>query len=233
MYDIRSEARRVSLFLNPSGRALTVLAEDAGREIQLDSLEMQFYRALVKDNSVGSLLDNPSRNRIGQTCRDLSAEISQHDVVIHSGMGSRAVQQLAEDDRALVRTWLLDENGNYLLVMDLEPASAVKITREDWTVIYDSELLDTLAQMRENRLPNETGGVLIGSRDRTRKILYVVDALPSPPDSEELKTSYIRGTKGLSEEVERIANVTGSNLDYIGEWHSHPDGTSSPSEKHW
>ena len=56
-----------------------------------------------------------------------------------------------------------------------------------------------------------------------RLILYVVDALPSPPDSEELKTSYIRGTKGLSEEVERIVRITGSNLDYIGEWHSHPD----------
>ncbi|MCY4364739.1 MAG: ThiF family adenylyltransferase [Chloroflexi bacterium] len=226
VHDIRSEARRVSLFLNPSGSALTVLAEDAGREIQLDSLEMQFYRALVKDNSLGSLLDNPSRNRTGQTCRDLSAEISQNDVVMHSGMGSRAVQRLAENDRALVRTWLLDENDNYLLVMDLEPAAPVKITREDWTVIYDSELLDRLAQMRESRLPNETGGVLIGSRDRTRKILYVVDALPSPSDSEELKTSYIRGTKGLSEEVERIANITGSNLDYIGEWHSHPDGNS-------
>ena len=84
--------------------------------------------------------------------------------------------------------------------------------------------MDTLAQMRESRLPNETGGVLVGSRDRSRKILYVVDALPSPPDSEELKTSYIRGTKGLSEEVERIVRITGSNLDYIGEWHSHPDG---------
>ena len=226
VHDIQSESRRVSLFLNPSGKALTVLAEDAGRETQLDSLEMQFYRALVKDNSLWALLDNPSRNRTGQTCRDLSAEISQHDVALHSGMGSRAVQQLAENDRALVRTWLLDENDNYLLVMDLEPTVPVKITREDWTVIYDSVLLDSLARLREGRLPNETGGVLIGSRDRTRKILYLVDALSSPPDSEELKTSYIRGTKGLSEKVERIANVTGLNLDYIGEWHSHPDGNS-------
>ena len=224
VHDIQSASRRVSLFLNPSGRALTLLAEDTGREIQLDSLEMQFYRALVKESNLWSLLDNPSQNRIGQTCRDLSAEISQYDVALHSGMASRAVQQLSGNDRALVRTWLLDENDNYMLVMDLVPAGPAKISTEEWTVIYDSELLDKLAQMRESRLPNETGGVLIGSRDRTRRILYLVDALPSPPDSEELKTSYIRGTKGLSEEVERIAEITGSNLDYIGEWHSHPDG---------
>ena len=225
-HDIKSESRRVSLFLNPSGKALTLLAEDTGREIQLDSLEMQFYRALERDRSLWSLLDNPGQNRIGQTCRDLSAEISQYDVAMHGGMGSRSVQQLSESDRARIRTWLLDGHDNYGLVMDIEPAVPIKLTKEEWTVILDSELLDTLARMRECRLPNETGGVLVGSRDRSRKIVYVVDALPSPPDSEELKTSYIRGTKGLSEKVERIVRITGSNLDYIGEWHSHPDGHS-------
>ena len=224
VHDIQSESRRVSLFLNPSGKALTLLAEDTGREIHLDSLEMQFYRALVRECSLWSLLDNPSQNRIGQTCRDLSAEISQYDVAMHGGMGSRAVQQLSQSEKARIRTWLLDENDNYRLVMDLEPAAPIILTKEEWTVIFDSELLNTLARMRECRLPNETGGALVGSRDRSRKILYVVDALPSPPDSEELKTSYIRGTKGLSEEVERIVHITSSNLDYIGEWHSHPDG---------
>ena len=226
VHDIKSESRRVSLFLNPSGKALTLLAEDTGREIQLDSLEMQFYRALVRDRSLWSLLDNPGQNRIGQTCRDLSAEISQYDVAMHGGMGSRSVQQLSESDRARIRTWLLDGHDNYGLVMDIEPAVPIKLAKEEWTVVWDSELLDTLARMRECRLPNETGGVLVGSRDRSRKILYLVDALPSPPDSEELKTSYIRGTKGLSEEVERIVRITSSNLDYIGEWHSHPDGHS-------
>ena len=226
VHSIKSDSRRVSLFLNPSGKALTLLAEDTGREIPLDSLEMQFYRAIVRDPDLRSLLDSPDQNRIGQTCRDLSAEISQYDVAMHGGMGSRSVQQVSESDRARIRTWLLDGHDNYGLVMNIEPAVPMKLTKEEWTVILDSELLDTLARMRECRLPNETGGVLIGSRDRTRKILYVVDALPSPPDSQELKTSYIRGTKGLSEEVERIMRITGSNLEYIGEWHSHPDGHS-------
>ena len=226
VHDIKGESRRVSLFLNPSGKALTLLAEDTGREIHLDSLEMQFYRALVRDRSLWSLLDNPDQNRIGQTCRDLSAEISQYDVAMHGGMGSRSVQQLSECNGARIRTWLSDEQDNYGLVMDVDPALPFNLTRGEWTVVLDDELLDTLARMREFRLPNETGGVLVGSRDRSRKILYVVDALPSPPDSEELRTSYIRGTEGLSGEVKRIVRITSSNLDYIGEWHSHPDGHS-------
>ena len=224
VHDVSSSARRASLFLNPSGKALTLLAEDAVREIPLDSLEMQFYRAIGRDPGLSSLLDHPDRNRIGQTCRDVSAEIAQDDVAMHGGMGSRSVQQLSECDNARIRTWLSDEYDNYQLVMDVEPAVPIQHTKEEWTVVLDTELLDTLARMRECRLPNETGGVLLGSCDRSRKILYVVDALPSPQDSEERKSSYIRGTEGLSKGVERIVHVTGSNLAYVGEWHSHPDG---------
>ena len=224
VHDVSSDARRVSLFLNPSGKALTLLAEDAAREIRLDSLEMQFYRAIARDPGLSSLLDQPDRDRIGQTCRDISAEIAQEDVAMHGGMGSRSVRQLSECDSARIRTWLADEYDNYRLVMDIEPAAPIQRTKGEWTVVWDTELLDKLARMRQCRLPNETGGVLLGSCDRSRKILYVVDALPSPQDSEERKTSYIRGTAGLSEEVERIVHVTGSNLAYVGEWHSHPEG---------
>ena len=224
VHDVSSSARRVSLFLNPSGKALTLLAEDTVRELPLDLLEMQFYRAIARDRDFACLWEHTERTRIGQTCRDLSAEISQDDVAMHGGMASRSVRQLSESDGARIRTWLLDDRDNYRLALDIEPASPIQQTAGEWTVFLDSEVLDQLVRLRKCRLPYETGGVLVGSCDRSRKILYVVDALPSPSDSEELRTSYIRGTKGLAEEVKRIAHATGSGLDYIGEWHSHPDG---------
>ena len=55
-------------------------------------------------------------------------------------------------------------------------------------------------------------------------MVYVVATIPSPPDSEEWPTLYIRGSKGLAQEVERIRAVTDGQLEYVGEWHSHPDG---------
>jgi len=76
--------------------------------------------------------------------------------------------------------------------------------------------------MRKERLPNETGGVLVGHFDRQHRIIYVVDALGSPKDSTEWPALYIRGVRGLRAELERIGKVTLSNLEYVGEWHSHP-----------
>ena len=72
--------------------------------------------------------------------------------------------------------------------------------------------------------------MLLGYPDHLRKVLYVVDTLPSPPDSEEWPRSYIRGCDGLKEAVDAIARRTGGAIAYLGEWHSHPDeSTCEPS----
>jgi proteasome lid subunit RPN8/RPN11 len=44
--------------------------------------------------------------------------------------------------------------------------------------------------------------------------------------SEEWPTVYIRGKNGLRAQVDRVTAVTGGQLEYVGEWHSHPDGCS-------
>ena len=93
-------------------------------------------------------------------------------------------------------------------------------------------MIDKIGKIRADKLPNETGGVLVGAHDTQRKIVYAVDCIPSPPDSEEWPTVYIRGCQGLKAQVEKIKQITANQLMYIGEWHSHPPGCSvSPSQE--
>ena len=43
--------------------------------------------------------------------------------------------------------------------------------------------------------------------------------------------AYIRGVQGLRQRVDKINEITQNGLNYIGEWHSHPDNTSiNPSK---
>ena len=84
---------------------------------------------------------------------------------------------------------------------------------------------------RNEHLPNETGGVLIGTFDMSRRIAYVVDQIAAPPDSERRPTSYLRGCEGLEEQVEVIREATKGQLDYVGEWHSHPGKSTRASKK--
>ena len=230
--DVVSEARRASLFLNPSGSALTLLVEDTERRIPLDALEMQFYRRIVADSNLHDLLTHPGSARTGLTCRDVSAKIPQDFIAIHSGAGSRSVHLLDDAKEAIIRTWMLDDQLNYSLVMDIAPAPVQRIHADGWEILLDSELVKKLKDFRGDRLPNETGGVLLGCHDNGRRIIYIADALPSPPDSQERATSYIRGVQGLEEEVSSIIAITGDMLGYVGEWHSHPAGSSAnPSDR--
>ena len=54
--------------------------------------------------------------------------------------------------------------------------------------------------------------------------LDVVDTIPSPVDSQERRTLYIRGSEGLQQELKAARRQTFEQIEYVGEWHSHPNG---------
>ena len=130
--------------------------------------------------------------------------------------------------------WQVDTEDRTVDVIHVDPKETREERIGDWRLYTDTGLLDRLAELRRGRLPAETGGVLLGAYDMERKIIYMVATVPSPPDSEEWPTAYIRGSKGLSQKVGEIREATDGMLDYIGEWHSHPrrsDVTPSDDDK--
>jgi hypothetical protein len=229
-HEVVSRARRLSLFLNPSGHDLVLLGEDKARSIPLDALEMQYYRALVRSSDLQGHFTAPSdRHRFGQSCRDVASRIPQDLVALHGGIGSRAIRSALASDNAQISVWRADQHlAVRQTTIDVSPVTHHRFA--DWTVQFDGQFIGRLHEARQSKLPNETGGVLIGSIDMERRFVYLVDTIPSPPDSQEWPTLYIRGARGLKPQVEQIVAATDGALHYVGEWHSHPKGyTTAPS----
>ena len=225
--DVDSDARRISLFLAPSGHDLVLLAEDKDRTIPLDALEMQYYRAVANNKALaGHFRTTGQRSRYGQSCRDITSTLPQNLVALHAAIGAQAIRNATVDHGATAAIWQADDFGNVRRI-DIPLNAVIHHRTQSWTVVTDEGLLEKLGTFRKDRLPNETGGVLLGSFDLARNILYIVDALPSPPDSEEWPTLYIRGRKGLRHAVDTVEEKTHGMLEYIGEWHSHPPGAST------
>lgn len=229
--DIDSAARRISLFLNPSGTASVMLREDAGREYPLDWLEMVYYRALLHDPGLRDHLRRPpGRLRYGRSCRDLSSTIPQELVALHAAIGARALRVALGTATAGISVWNTDTEQLSVEHIEIPVTEILSRRYGDWTVVTDRWLLEKVAQARLESLPNETGGVLIGAHDMQRRVLYLVDALPSPADSEEWPTLYVRGSQGLTRRIGEVEEISGEQLGYAGEWHSHPRGRGpSPS----
>lgn len=222
--DAATTARRVSLFLSPSGADLVLLAEPVDRDLRLDLIEMEYYRALIRDGRLRGHLNEPGNPvRYAHTCRDVSARLPGDAVMLHGAISARAVRTLGADSCS--RIWRTAQDLSSVVV-DVPLESYVEIIIGEWTVSVAQRILDDASRQRIAHLPNETGGVLIGTFDTSRRRLYVVDFIPAPPDSVEWPTAYIRGAVGLVEAVGNIKTTTAHQLGYVGEWHSHPRGAS-------
>ena len=226
-HDVDSSARRISIFLNPKGTDVVILAEDQKRKTPLDSLEMQYYRHLINEKCLKHHLKrNHGRIRYATSCRDVSSTIPQDLVALQAAICSRAIRQLSSNEQAFMSIWRTDEDQISVQRYSFPVKNFIKCKIGEWILCADEGFIDKVHETRANKLPNETGGVLVGSYDMQRKIVYVVDCLPSPPDSEEWPTLYIRGCRGLRSQIEKVQQDTGNQLGYVGEWHSHPAACS-------
>ena len=127
---------------------------------------------------------------------------------------------------ASLRIWRADREALAVDLVDVSPEPVLTMQCGEWRLVLDKGLAKRLFELRLSKLPCETGGVLLGAFDLERKIVYAVDTIPSPPDSTEWPVLYIRGCSGLRQKVDSVREITANQLDYIGEWHSHPDGYS-------
>src|SRR6185437_11940262 len=146
----------------------------------------------------------------------LSVILSQDLIALHSGIASHEVKRFLSAPDAQITIWRADEKRNVRRV-DIPVAIPVVQKAEEWTIITDRTVLNRLSEWRVAKFPNETGGVLLGSFDMNHKIVYVSDGLPSPTDSTEWPTVYIRGTAGLSENVKKAEGITQGGIEYVGE----------------
>ena len=215
-------ARRISGFVAPSGNGLIILLEDTERNYRLDWLEALHYRAiLIHPPLVISLTPKDGRIRTGASCRDISVQLAQADMAMWAGMFSKQITPLLENPTAAVKIFQ-QQSDDSIIAFSIVSTPVFTRKVENWTIRLDEWLLKKLSSFRDERLPNETGGVLLGILDTNTRCCSIVDALPSPHDSMEWPTSYIRGCYELPAKVKGAETATAGNVTYVGEWHSHP-----------
>lgn len=225
------DGRRISMFLNPSGTDLVILAEDKERETHLDLLEFQFYKKLINPPLISDhLLSGKELVRYSNSCRDISNRIPNYNVTILASIASKRVRKIIENRKAQIGLWRINDDAS-VQYFNIETHCPQKRCSNGWDVVIDSGLIKMITCERLKKLPNETGGILIGGYDVYRKRIYVIDTILSPKDSQEYPNAYIRGIDEVEEKLELFSRVTDGNLKYIGEWHSHPpDASLNPSE---
>lgn len=224
--------RIASLFLTPSGNACVMLLEDADRTIRSSSLEGQYYRAILNNDWGRDHLKNHYGDVwVGGGCRDISVRLPYELIHLHAGILSRQLREkvLCKNARACV--WILDDKTGAVTANEIELCSVMSQICGEWNVVYDDAITEKLKRLRENALPQETGGIILGVTDMPSKSILIVDVIAAPSDSQSSNSHFIRGREGQEDLLNDVLRRTANIVDYIGEWHSHPNNYSTkPSE---
>ena len=144
---------------------------------------------------------------------------------ILSGLAAIGMSKTVDISNAVISIWSLAPSGEVTFDSAL-PEPVLRYRAHGWTITIDSRLTKHIYAMRNEHLPNETGGILLGRVDIPKKFIHLVVASPAPPDSEERKNGFQRGTEGIQKFIESVAQKTMDQVRYVGEWHSHPPHVS-------
>jgi integrative and conjugative element protein (TIGR02256 family) len=215
--------RSVSVFLTPSGYSSVLLFEDDKRELRLNALEAQYYRAILNHPwGETHLAGNSSHLGVGAGCRSVSLVMSNELVQLHSAILARQIRLLSTQPEARIRLWNLNGTTGSVEVFDVPVYPLRVMNLGKWKVVSDMGIESKLARYRHAHAPEETGGVILGYVDHVASAIFVIDVLPAPPDSVGERTGFIRGTEMLEQQLGVVRERTARIVDYIGEWHSHP-----------
>lgn len=224
--------RHISTFITPNGLSAVLMIEDDKREIKLRSLESQYYRSLINNDWGASHLGlSPDTFWSGASCRDLSFVLPYSKIVNHAGNLAEQIQKRSEQNDPFVGIWNRDPDTGGVEFYEFPIHHEKIIQLGEFKLSIDNGVIEKLNQFRQENLPNETGGALLGYYDFNLSNLVIVDVLPAPEDSDSGQHWFERGTHGLTEAINEVTNRTAGIVGYIGEWHSHPDGYSTEPSK--
>lgn len=227
-------ARLATLFITPSGRSSVLLMEDQSGYTRSLSLEAQYYRAILTNDCWGTdhLEGNSGSLWVGAGCRDITMAMSNELVWLHGSILARQLRLLSDKEEAQIKIWDCDGLSGAVSAHDIQACKPIYAEVGDWTVWWDVSIEDGMSRLRNDELPNETGGILLGFVDQKIKTISVVLARPAPEDSTATPQEFLRGTAGVEGDIDECRRRTGGIVSYLGEWHSHPRGCKSDPSTH-
>jgi integrative and conjugative element protein (TIGR02256 family) len=232
--DSQPVKRAASFFFNPDGSDLVILAEDGARTLRLDEIEAQYFLAAGTEPLLGGHLGQARIDllRYSNACQDLTRPLPPWHVQALSGIAAgRLVSLLADGEEASAQLWRLSPATGCVVPLTIPLANVSRHTFDGFRVSVSHTAVETMRALRRAAVPNETGGVLLGSFDLARSVLHILAALPAPPDSRQSPTYFIRGAKDLKPQVDAINRHSAGMIAYVGEWHSHPKAVDArPSD---
>lgn len=99
------------------------------------------------------------------------------------------------------------------------------LASDDLYIEIKASVFNQIKPQAEGEYPNENGGMLAGRYSADRHTVYI-EKVVVPVEKLAGRTTFMRKTNGLEKVWEQLSQ---EGLRYVGEWHSHPNGSTQYS----
>jgi len=107
-------------------------------------------------------------------------------------------------------------------------ALMAKLPIGDGHVLVENGVVSALEAFRQREPSDrEAGGILLGYRRGPH--VHVTGFTPPFPADRRTRRSFDRKVEGHAEVAHRQWRASDEQIDYLGEWHSHPESDARPS----
>lgn len=151
-------------------------------------------------------------------CAQASTVVADDDISLHAARLAKILREsIHEEESGLI--WILDGEGQ---ANRFELGETEVHEEQGWSIRVTSTVRETVLQALEVNRPNEVAGYLHGLRDVVRKHLIVSHASVEP--------LIVQSSVGVEIDTSKYEDRFGGALEYLGSWHTHPQGGHQPSE---
>lgn len=226
--------------LYESGRIGVIAIEGPLRNPNVDDLLVKFWDNRVNDEQLFLKFSKnetvASRQDVGMGCGSYTMVMPDtHISAYTAGMAEKArnIIEKGGPENGELYIGLLDEsNMGVQWKRSSQKQSTILRTGSSniWEIRILEEAHNQIKEEAEKWKNIETGGVLIGRIFINRRCITIARVIEAPIDSVRTENSFILGTKDLRKTVSKIFERSGGTLSYVGTWHSHPSGSTNPSD---
>jgi hypothetical protein len=219
----------ISCGLYNKGRCGLLVSENKDKTNRLTGIWAHLYYQSLNDTDIQrTLFDSELDNvRIGQSCSSQTMTVDDARISIMAATMSIRIQQALEMNLAEnAEIMFIKSDENYSLNTKIYPVpDFIEIpSGREWKAFISKPVINQMRELMRNIMPNETGGVLLGSVFLYPKTIVITGIIKAPADSIESPNLFILGIDGLEKEVKDTEKKTNGKVTYLGTWHSHPYG---------
>lgn len=99
-----------------------------------------------------------------------------------------------------------------------------------YTVHIPAAILQQIRALGLQFHPKEFGGIFLGQRFDDGKEINITEMV-TPTKFESKSTVFTRHPDNLNQRIAQVYKETNGHINYVGEWHTHPNGNSQFSSK--